>query len=213
MSNPDQRSTEMRIYDRKGKRLYLTNIERKQFIEASKDETRENRMFCRVLHDTGCRPSEALELTANRICLDQKNIIIRSLKKREYDMRGNKKEPVYREVPVTDKLVDMLDMVFDLKKRQANQRKADKPLWTMSRATSWRMVKRVMTKAGIKGPQATSKGLRHGLGVAMLVGEKPAPIHIVSQILGHSDTKTTEIYLQATGLERRQLVLQALNNE
>ena len=49
-----------------------------------------------------------------------------------------------------------------------------------------------------------------GFAIALLMGEKPAPIHIVAQVLGHSDVSTTEIYLQAVGTEKRTLVLQAL---
>lgn len=79
----------------------------------------------------------------------------------------------------------------------------------MSRATAWRMIKRVMKNAGIEGKQATAKGLRHGFDIAMLSGEKPVPIHIVRDLLGHTDVKTTEIYLQAVGEEKRNLVLQA----
>jgi integrase len=66
-----------------------------------------------------------------------------------------------------------------------------------------------MDRAGIKGKQATGKGLRHGFGVAMVTGKKPLPIHILAQIMGHSSTKTTEIYLQVVGEEKRQLVLDA----
>ena len=72
-------------------------------------------------------------------------------------------------------------------------------LLSMSRATAWRMVKRVMDRAGIKGKQATSKGLRHGFGIAMLSGEKALPISILRDLMGHSDSKITEIYLQAVG--------------
>ncbi len=202
MPNSAGTNSQMRIYDHQGRRLYLTNEERAAFLDASKTESRENRMYCRALHDTGCRPTEALEL--------EYNLVFRSLKKRKYDMRGNLKEPEYREVPVSEDMIDMIDLTFDIKKRQNNQRMTNKPLWAMSRVTAWRMVNRVMARAGIKGPQATCKGLRRGIGIALLVGEKPAPIHIVSQVLGHSDTKTTEIYLQATGIEKRQLIMQAL---
>ncbi len=66
-----------------------------------------------------------------------------------------------------------------------------------------------MKRAGIEGPQATAKGLRHGFGIAMLTGDKPPPLHIVADLLGHASTKTTEIYTQATGEERRKMVMQA----
>lgn len=62
-----------------------------------------------------------------------------------------------------------------------------------------------MSRAGIVGPMATSKGLRHGVGIAMV--QKKVPITVVRDLLGHSDTKITEIYLQAIGEERREMVM------
>ena len=55
-----------------------------------------------------------------------------------------------------------------------NKRERDKPLWNMSRPTAWRTVKRVMTRAGIEGPQATTKGFRHELGIALAQAKTPA---------------------------------------
>jgi site-specific recombinase XerD len=71
------------------------------------------------------------------------------------------------------------------------------------------MVKRVMNRAGITGKQATGKGLRHGFGVTMVTAKKSLPIHVLSQLMGHSDSKITEIYLQVVGEEKRQLVTDA----
>ena len=62
---------EMCIYDQQGKRLYLSREERGEFLEAANQESPEARLFCHVLHDTGCRPSEALALTANGIQLTE----------------------------------------------------------------------------------------------------------------------------------------------
>ena len=61
------------------------------------------------------------------------------------------------------------------------------------------------------------KGLRHGFGVAMVTAKNPLPIHVLSQLMGHTDTKTktktktktTEIYLQVVGEEKRQMVSDA----
>lgn len=99
--------------------------------------------------------------------------------------------------------------MFDIRRIQRLGKQAGEPIFTRHLATAWRMVKRVMKRANIKGKQATCKGLRHGFGIAMLSGEKPLPIHIVSQLLGHSDTATSEIYLQAVGEEKHTLVMQA----
>lgn len=119
------------------------------------------------------------------------------------------KLPEFRTVPVPKVLVDSFDYVFDIRRIHRKNKGQKIPFGTMSRPTAYRLIKRVMYKAGIKGKQATGKGLRHGFGVAMVSGPKPLPIHILSQLMGHSSTKTTEIYLQVVGEEKRQLVLDA----
>lgn len=136
-------------------------------------------------------------------------IVFRSLKKRKHDSRGRPKHPQYRTVPVPRTLVEHLDLVFGIKKIQKRGKGLDKQLWAMSRPTAYRMVKRVMNRAKIYGKRATGKGLRHGFGVAMVTAKKPLPLHVLSQLMGHSDTKTTEIYLQVVGEEKRQLVADA----
>ncbi|MEJ1343164.1 MAG: hypothetical protein RPU42_04600 [Candidatus Sedimenticola sp. (ex Thyasira tokunagai)] len=60
---------EMRLFDNNGHRLYLTAEERTRFLDAATEETREDRVFCHLLHYTGCKPSEALELAPDRIFL------------------------------------------------------------------------------------------------------------------------------------------------
>jgi integrase len=66
-----------------GRRLYLTEEERRAFIAAAAKAPREVRTFCGVLHATGCRISEALALTADRIDLAGRVIVFESLKKRK----------------------------------------------------------------------------------------------------------------------------------
>ena len=200
---------EMRLYSGDGKRLYLTAGERERFLIASREESRENRIFCSVLHYTGCRPSEALELKPSGINIEDQEIVFRTLKKRKFDNQGRIKLPQYRAVPVPENVIDEVDLVFDLRRKRQIKKLKDVPLWDMSRATAWRMIKRVMKNAGIEGKQATSKGLRHGFGIAMLSGERALPLNILRDLMGHSDTKITEIYLQATGAEKRKMVMKA----
>lgn len=202
-------NSEMRLFSPQGERLYLSADERQRFLQAALEEERENRVFCSVLHYTGARPSEVLELAPNRISLSDKTLTFKTLKKRKIDTKGKVKLPQFRTIPVPEKLIDDLDLVFDLRRIERQGRETHLPLWVMHRATAYRMVKRVMKRAGIIGKQATGKGLRHGFGVAMLSGEKPLPLNILRDLMGHSDTKTTEIYLQAVGSEKRKLVMQA----
>ncbi len=197
---------EMRLFDDEGQKLYLSAQERKRFLEAAKQEPRESRVFCHLLHYTGCRPSEALELTPNRILIPEKSVIFRTLKKRKFDNQGRKRKPLFRQVPVPERLIEELDLVFDLR-RKRSEKELITPLWSISRATAWRRIKKVMERAGITGPCATSKGLRHGFGIAMI--EASVPITLVRDLLGHADLKTTEIYLSAVGQEKRGIVMTA----
>ncbi len=196
---------EMRLYDTEGQRLYLTAQERKNFLAAAEHEAPEIQMFCQVLHFTGCRPSEALELSASRIRMNEKIIVIRTLKKRKYDSNGRQRKPQFRQIPVPSRLINELNLVFNLHSRLTNKKKIIEPFWTIHQTTAWRNVKKVMDRAGIIGPQATSKGLRHGYGVAMAA--KKLPITLIRDLLGHADTKTTEIYMQIVGDEKRDLVM------
>jgi integrase len=59
----------MQLHDVRGKRLHLTAEERAAFLAAAATAARLVRTLCAVLHDTGCRISEALALTPERVDL------------------------------------------------------------------------------------------------------------------------------------------------
>ena len=183
------------LYEANGERKYLNKDEWAAFLKAADHAERETRTFCGVLAYTGCRISEALALTADRVDLASGNIVFESLKKR--------KKGVYRAVPVPPALLDALDLVHSIRQAQKGKdggRKAH--LWTWSRATAWRHVKAVMEAAGIAdSAHASPKGLRHAFGVAA-VG-KGIPLHLVQRWLGHAQLTTTAIYADAVGEEER----------
>jgi integrase/recombinase XerD len=103
---------------------------------------------------------------------------------------------------------DLLNHYINIRQRQGEKEEGG-ALWPMSSQTAYRLLKRVMVRANIAGPQATGKGLRRGFGVAMVTAAKSFPIHILAKAMGHSSTKTTEIYLQVIGQEERGLFLAA----
>jgi integrase/recombinase XerD len=75
-----------------------------------------------VLHDTGCRISEALALTSESIALSRQGRDVRE--PQEAAPR------IYRAVPVPPTLLDTLDMVHGI--REAQKRgggQSDHPLW------------------------------------------------------------------------------------
>lgn len=187
------------LFNQAGKRLYLTDSERKKFLAAADQEERQVRTFCYVLAHTGCRISEALQLVGERVDFDAGAIVFESLKKRK---RG-----VYRAVPVPPAMLEMLAMVHglkDKKKRPSSAKEKAPPLlWTFGRTTAWKKVLEVMKAAGVKGPQATPKGLRHGFGVAAI--QAGIPLNLLQRWLGHAQLTTTAIYANAVGPEERNI--------
>jgi len=95
------------LFTLEGKRKYLTAEEQGRFIAAANAHGRaEVRTFCLTLAYTGCRISEALELTPERIDLSDKSITFRTLKQR------NKIK--YRSVTCPDTLLDAVELVHSV---------------------------------------------------------------------------------------------------
>ena len=144
----------------------------------------------------GCRLSEALALTADRVDLAAGVVVFESLKKRR---RG-----LYRAVPVPPALLEALDLVHGLRELHARRGQGrGVRLWPWSRMTGWRAVHRVMQAAGLEGPQASPKGLRHGFGVAAV--SAGIPLNLVQKWLGHAQLTTTAIYADAVGAEEQDI--------
>jgi len=186
----------MNLYDRFGHRKYLTAAERQAFLAAAEAAVPDVRTFCETLVHTGCRISEALALTADRVDLGDGVLVFESLKKR--------RKGVFRAIPAPPVFLETLRIVHDLPTAHARpDRGHGVPLWDWSRATAWRRVCEVMDTAGIAGLHATPKGLRHGFGIrAIAVG---VPLNMAQKWLGHAQISTTAIYANATGPEEKQL--------
>jgi integrase len=186
----------MQLYDDDGQRKYLTPGERDAFLKAAEAAPREVRTFCCTLVYTGCRITEALELTADRVDLKAGVLVFESLKKRK---RG-----VYRPVPVPPAFLDTLNLVHNLQSvKKRKDRGKGVPLWDWCRTTAWSRVCEVMKAAEIIGPHATPKGLRHAFGIKG-VGSQ-VPLNMVQKWLGHAELSTTAIYADAVGAEAKQL--------
>ncbi len=188
--------SEMRLYDTDGRRLYLNAEERAAFLTAAATTSPRTRLFAETLHYTGCRLSEALALTPERVDLAEGRIILNSLKKRRDD--------VYRSLPVPGEYLTRLDLTFGLRQVQKRKKaKADR-LWTWSRVRGWQIIKGIMAAADIAdGPHRTPKGLRHAYGINAI--GKGVPLNILQKWLGHAQLTTTAIYANAGGKEETDL--------
>jgi integrase/recombinase XerD len=177
------------VFDRQGSRKYLNGHERGAYLQAIEEEADKlRRAFCLTLYYTGCRISEALNLTAGRIDVIAKAVVFETLKQRK---RG-----CFRSVPVPDKLADLL-------RELVAEKNAEAKMWGFSRATAYRLIKTKMKQADVSGGMACPKGLRHGHAVACVSGN--IPLTTIKKWLGHARIETTAIYLEVTGEEERDL--------
>ena len=139
---------------------------------------------------TGCRISEALALRPCDVDLEAAELRIATLKRRTEHWRA---------VPVPQDLAHELELVRRVRRAQASPRARARALWPITR-----QVGALMSAAGIEGPQACPRGLRHGYGVAAVTAGVPLPT--VAAVLGHASLDTTAIYTTAIGAEARELV-------
>ncbi len=82
----------MGLHTTDGARKYLTAAERDSFLAAAELADRDVQTLCMTLAYSGCRLSEALALTADRVDLGAGTAVFESLKKR--------RDGIYRAVPV-----------------------------------------------------------------------------------------------------------------
>lgn len=173
---------------------YLTADERASFIAAAAHVPKPaDPTLVRTIAHTGARVSEVQGLRATDVDLDAGAVRIRTLKRRVEH---------WREVPVPPELMRDLERVHRL--REASSRRRKEPLRKLSRATAHRRVVAVMSSAGIDGPQACPKGLRHGFGIAAVTAG--VPITATAAVLGHADIATTAIDTTVVGVEARRFL-------
>ena len=183
----------MRLYNDAGERLYINGLERRRLLRVVRQMPLRQKALCQTLIYTGCRISEALELVPDRIDPMLRSITFRSLKKRD--------RLEMRDVPVPRGLIRVLVELIEETGCDAGQ-----PLWRegqrpLSRSTAYRWVKSAMVQAGIEGPQACPKGLRHGFGVHAV--QYGVQLNMVQKWMGHASMSTTALYTNAMGPEER----------
>lgn len=182
---------EMRLYDRQARRLYLNAVELTSFMKATERAEQPARTISLLLAYTGMRLSEARTLTYDALQSDARVLSVRTLKQGRVCRT--------REIPVPHALLDVIHQ--EQSRPQIVICTGTK--WPMPRITAYRHIKRVMKEAGISGPKASPKGLRHAFGVRAVLAK--VPLNIVQRWLGHASMTTTAIYTTAIGSEQLEL--------
>ncbi len=173
---PAPQPTGTQLYTPAGARKYLTAAERDAFLAEAARGDRAAQTLCMTLAYSGCRLSEALALTVDRVDLGAGTLVFESLKKR--------RDGIYRAVPVSPALLEALVMAHGVRELQARRGKGRGIwLWPWSRMTGWRAVHGVMVAAVTAG----------------------IPLNLVQKWLGHAQLSTTAIYADAVGAEEKDI--------
>ena len=179
----DHNSSHMRLYNAANRRLYINASERERFLKATNTQPLQIKTLALILLYTGCRLSEARELTKTSLQAEDQRIAIRSLKKRN--------QHHIREIPIPTHLVDLIrSLPID-------------DLWNVDRTSAYRWIKQIMKEADITGPQASPKGLRHGFGIHAI--SRGIQLNMLQKWMGHASIKATAIYTNAVGEEEMEL--------
>jgi integrase/recombinase XerD len=143
-----------------------------------------------------------LALTSAAIDIESGVAITHTLKRR--------RPGIIRQVPLPRDVLRDLNIVFRLRWRQRHPRLVGERLWTWSRTTAWRRIKKVMAAANIIGTPAMPKGLRHGFDVNAF--QSSVPPHVVQRWLGHASLRTTSLYGDVVGPEERAFAARMWDN-
>lgn len=185
--------TTWQVRDERGRRKYLSEQERLRFMEAADAAPTDIAVLCYVLVFTGCRISEALNLTHDHVDAEKDTLTFHTLKRRR---------SLFRVVPVPPEIPWMFEKLTPA---------PDGRYFPCHRATAWRRIKAVMERAQIGGPMATCKGLRHGFG--MHAASCSVPGGLIQRWMGHASPTTTAIYLDAVGNEERAFASRMWNDK
>jgi integrase len=183
------------LYDKRGRRKYLTPAERALCISAAIKIGGPPGTFCAVVALCGPRISEALALTPER--LDDGNVAINfeTLKRRQ---RG-----IIRSVPVPLIFLNYLDTVLGYRMAQLDPARASERLWPWCRTTGWKRIGEIMRSTGLPAYLCQPKALRHAFGIN--ASEERITLGLVKKWLGHAKLETTEIYATPIGEQERAL--------
>jgi len=171
------------LFTAQGQRKYLTRAEAMRFLDTAGEFDLPTAALACLVACSGCRLSEALQLTRFQLDPASSAVVFRTLKRRRLH---------HRSVPVPSEVIDIL---LALSERDPT----DSRLWQWSRQHGWRRIKAVMAAAGIEGPHANPKGLRHAYGVACATARIDP--RVTQRMMGHSKPATTAIYLEVMGPE------------
>ncbi len=200
--------------DRAALPQYLNRDQVRELVAACRRPR--DRMFVRIAFETGGRVSELLQLVKSDVDLPNRQIRLRTLKRRN-DRRRRQVE-LARWIPVGDALcADVGDWFLKLAEARPRRPDQDAPvvsrftdeprLFPYSRQAMFNTVRHAGERAGLVargGRKISPHILRHSF--AMNCINQGVPINVVKELLGHSSITNTMVYLKTAPAEAREFL-------
>ncbi|HEX3035423.1 MAG TPA: site-specific integrase [Thermodesulfobacteriota bacterium] len=165
---------------------YLTREEVRQVLKGV-EQDRFYHLLINFLWQTGARVTEALSVKVSDIDFYSKVVRMPSLKKRD---------PQIKTIPLKGDLLGELGAYIG----QEGLRK-ENILFPITRQHAHRVIKEACLKAGLEQKSCHPHVLRHSFAVNAVLQRVPLPI--LQKWLGHSDIKSTMVYLQILSEDTR----------
>lgn len=168
-----------------GSSLLLNKDEMPLFVEAAMGMQRlRDQALCLLIFFTGCRPSEANLIKPNSLIPDRSMVEFPTLKQR-------KKIIPTRRVHVPEFLMKMLLSLC----------RGDQRIFPLGRTRVYEIVKECMSKAGLTGKKANSRGLRRSYVTGNILIKTPLPD--IQKRAGHARIESTLRYVHLIDEETR----------
>ncbi len=188
---------------------YLTREQVHQLMAACKHQR--DRLLIAVAWQTGARVSELIDVRRGDIDFTNRQIRLRTLKKRSD--RRRRRPLAHRWIPVQDSLVaDLATYLMQnpvLRKRDPHLGRVaeEDRVFPLGRVGAYRVIRRVAGKAGIKAPggrQVSPHILRHSFAVNCLY--QGMPISVLKELLGHASVLSTMVYLKVAPTDAKEFL-------
>lgn len=193
--------------DRAALPQYLTREQVQQLVAACRKDR--DRLFVRVGFETGGRVSELIAIVRSDIDLSNRQIRIRTLKRRS-DKRRRRAE-TFRWIPVSHSLCADLAAHFLEKKSLIEAQlldleyvRRDELLFPFTRQGAFKLIRAAGRRANLVargGRDVSPHILRHSFAMNCLT--QGVPINVVKELLGHASITNTMVYLKTDPAQAR----------
>lgn len=181
---------------------YLVREQVQDLVDSARGDR--DRLFVRVGFETGGRVSELVGIRRSDLDLTNRQIRLRTLKRRSD--RRRKRPEAFRWIPVSHSLcADLADYLLKVTPRLAPA--IDFRLFPLTRQGAFALIRKAGKRAGLvaRGGRLISPHiLRHSFAMNCLT--QGVPITVVKELLGHASIASTMVYLKTDPAQAREFL-------